>query len=303
MLPIGLRNVSEDTTPTLGGDVDGNSKEIDSLAALGINTTVDVATNVLKITAPAGMSASESVGGAFNLVNTANVGAGMVLYTALGATADGHLFSARVNNAAFDYSAVRVSSNGASHTATFLNDGTGANSSCFNAASTNPNASAFQASGVETGKGTLKVAHTGTGTDGNASGISIALVGSGTAAQGIFLDATTAGGTSGKLLNLRNDGNELLTLSATGVLALTQESTTGASPVLTLEQKDVSEEFIELHGTSAGDNSQSLVDAADLAVPGAVVGWFKVKVTDDAGAGDITDGTYYVPFHATPTTP
>ena len=86
-----------------------------------------------------------------------------------------------------------------------------------------------------------------------------------------------------------------------GQLRVDQSSASGAMPVLELDQADVSEEFIRIVGESAADNTQSLVDAADLTTPGAIVGWFKIDVEDVAGAGDITDGTYYVPFYATPT--
>ncbi len=84
-------------------------------------------------------------------------------------------------------------------------------------------------------------------------------------------------------------------------LHIDQFSTTGAMPVLTLDQADVSEEFIRFIGTSTTDNSQSLVDAADLETPGAVVGWLKIYVQDDQATNGITDGYYYVPFYATPT--
>lgn len=80
-----------------------------------------------------------------------------------------------------------------------------------------------------------------------------------------------------------------------------QASTTGAVPVLTVEQCDVSEELVRFVGTSTTDNSQSLVDAANLTTPGAVVGWIKVYIQDDAVSGAITDGVYWIPFYATPT--
>lgn len=89
--------------------------------------------------------------------------------------------------------------------------------------------------------------------------------------------------------------------AAAGKLHVNQESATGAIPVLALDQNDLSEEFIRLIGESAVDASQSLVDAADLTTPGAIQGWFKVYVQDDAGTGPITDGVYYVPFYSAPT--
>lgn len=88
---------------------------------------------------------------------------------------------------------------------------------------------------------------------------------------------------------------------AAGALLQVQQVDAAAQPALMLEQLDLSEEFMELKSSSAADNSQPLVDAADLTTPGSIVGWFKAKVTDDAGAGAIADGTYYVPFYNTPT--
>lgn len=80
-----------------------------------------------------------------------------------------------------------------------------------------------------------------------------------------------------------------------------QSSAAGAKPVITMDQADVSEEFIRFIGESATDNSQSLVDAADLPTPGSIVGWFKIYVEDVRGTDSITDGVYYVPFYSTPT--
>jgi len=84
-------------------------------------------------------------------------------------------------------------------------------------------------------------------------------------------------------------------------LDIDQASSTGAVPVLKLDQGDVSEEFIRFVGTSTTDNTQSLIDAADLEDAGAIVGWLKIYVQDDQGTNPITDGVYWVPFYATPT--
>lgn len=80
-----------------------------------------------------------------------------------------------------------------------------------------------------------------------------------------------------------------------------QNSATGAIPVLLLDQADVSEPFIKLIGESTTDASQSLIDAANLATPGAIVGWAKIYVEDVQATGPITDGVYWVPFYAAPT--
>lgn len=86
-----------------------------------------------------------------------------------------------------------------------------------------------------------------------------------------------------------------------GKLDVNQNAVAGALPVLNVTQLDTSEEFVRFHGTSAADNTMSLVDAADLAVPGAIVGWLRIYVEDLAVAGSIADGVYFIPFYATPT--
>jgi hypothetical protein len=91
------------------------------------------------------------------------------------------------------------------------------------------------------------------------------------------------------------------TTVASAELTVDQSSTTGAVPVLTLDQADVSEEFLRLIGESAADNTQSLIDAADLTTPGAIVGWYKVYVEDVAASGAIPDGYYWQPLYAMPT--
>lgn len=89
--------------------------------------------------------------------------------------------------------------------------------------------------------------------------------------------------------------------STTAEAYFQQDATDGAVPVITVEQVDVSEEFIRFIGTSTTDNSQSLIDAADLATPGAVAGWLKIYVQDNAPTGGITSGVFWIPFYATPT--
>jgi hypothetical protein len=84
-------------------------------------------------------------------------------------------------------------------------------------------------------------------------------------------------------------------------LHVDQAATDGAVPVLTLDQADVSEPFIKLIGESTTDNTQSLIDAADLEDAGAIVGWFKVYIEDVAASGAIADSVYFIPFYSTPT--
>src|SRR5262245_22410498 len=76
-----------------------------------------------------------------------------------------------------------------------------------------------------TGKGVVKITHTGAPADGNSSALSLLLTGAGSAAQGIFLDAPDT--TTGQLLNLRNGGTPRLTVSATGLVYASGGLTTG----------------------------------------------------------------------------
>ena len=103
-------------------------------------------------------------------------------------------------------------------------------------------------------------------------------------------------------LTVLGDGNVGIGLTGPSAQChIDQSSGTGAKPVLTLDQGDVSEEFIKLIGTSAVDNTQSFVDATDLTTPGNIMGWIRVYIQDDAASGAISDGIYFVPFYSTPT--
>jgi len=80
-----------------------------------------------------------------------------------------------------------------------------------------------------------------------------------------------------------------------------QSSTTGAIPVLTLDQADVDEDYFKFIGISDTNVDRALVDAVDFTTPGSIVGWLKINVQDDQGTNPITDGDYYLPFYSAPT--
>lgn len=107
-----------------------------------------------------------------------------------------------------------------------------------------------------------------------------------------------------RLTIIKSTGNVGIGISASldGKVHIDQSSTTGAVPVLTLDQADVSEEFFKFVGESTTDNSYSLVDSANLGTAGSIVGWVRIYVEDVASSGAITDGNYWMPFYATPTT-
>lgn len=74
-----------------------------------------------------------------------------------------------------------------------------------------------------------------------------------------------------------------------------QSSTTGAIPVLTVDQADVSEEFIRFIGSCTdGDLTGSIVEAADVSTA-TIAGYLKVYVQDDADV--LTDQAYFVPLY------
>ena len=85
-----------------------------------------------------------------------------------------------------------------------------------------------------------------------------------------------------------------------GVVHIDQTSTTGAKPVLLLDQADVDEDFLSLDGTSVTTSADAtLVEEAEVATPGALTGWFKVHVKDNR-AGGIAEADYYIQLYAAP---
>lgn len=78
-------------------------------------------------------------------------------------------------------------------------------------------------------------------------------------------------------------------------LHIDQSSTTAAKPVLTVDQADVSEEFIRFIGSSANTVlTQSIVEAADVGTA-TVAGYLKVFVQDDGN--QLTDQAYFLAIY------
>jgi hypothetical protein len=127
-----------------------------------------------------------------------------------------------------------------------------------------------------------------------------------TTQYGIRLEAMTAGATNyalysagGQSYHAGNFGIGITVPTAKAHVA--QSSTSGAIPVLTLDQADVDEDYVKVIGTSDTSVDRALVDAANFTTPGAIAGWLKINVQDDQGTGPIADGDYYIPFYAAPT--
>lgn len=169
-------------------------------------------------------SSSTSVGGVVLIDNSLNTGAGLVVYSSQGANQNGHLISARINNADFDQSAIYATGNGASHTAILLYQGTSAASSALNIVSNNTLYTALSVSGNESAHGTIKISHTKPdGSDANAAALSINLKGNGsspgTAAQGIYI--YSEGNTTGNLISLNNNGGRVFYVDYLGNITAT----------------------------------------------------------------------------------
>lgn len=170
-------------------------------------------TNLLYIKPTGDGPVSASTGGAGYIDNTLNRGVGFGVYSA-NAAPGGNLAFFRVNHASFNQRAVRIDHIGTGAALDILHTGNGA---ALNVVGQSGSVSTFQISGSEESVGTIKISHNGTGTDANAAALSIDLDGAGTAAQGIFIDST-GGGTTGDILDLRDNGTQLLRLLPAGYM-------------------------------------------------------------------------------------
>jgi len=89
-------------------------------------------------------------------------------------------------------------------------------------------------SGSQTERGTVKISHNKpAGSDADAAALSIDCKGTGTAAQAIFVDATE-GGTTGKLLNIRNNGSEKFVVDSNGKATAAGGADMGSSKITNL---------------------------------------------------------------------
>lgn len=196
--------------------------------------------NKVRITADRVFSASNSVGGLLNLTNTNNTGPALVAYTNNGGTSAGNLVNVRCDNTAMTHdcfkidqdgagdglaiaataaasNALSLSNTGVDHTANIAYTGSTANKGALNLTSTNTLGSVFQVAGNPAALGVAKITMNGTG-DANSSILSLDASAAGYLGQGIFLDSS--GGTWGaglKMLNLRANGVEKLTLTTDGL--------------------------------------------------------------------------------------
>ena len=220
-----------------------------ALGLLGLAQPARAATtrfeDMVEVVPPAGSSAlslvcsgsvphSAVTGGALNLDNSASSGAGVVLYSNRGSDALGRLLTVNQANPANPQHAVRIQNAGAAHTVSIFHDpaaGAGDPSAeAVDIVSTNEQDTTLGVRGRETGKGTVKITHgKPAGSDANASALSIALEGAGTACQGVYIGNDADNPTTGDLLHIRNGGpgTDRLRLTAAGRLELARPGSEG----------------------------------------------------------------------------
>jgi hypothetical protein len=220
-----------------------------ALGVLGLAQPARAATtrfdDTVEVVPPAGAAAlrlvcsgnvpySAVTGGALNLDNSGSSGAGALLYSNRGGDALGRLLMVNQANPANPQHAVRIQNAGTAHTVSIFHDPAGGagdpSAEAVDIVSTNEQDTALGVRGRETGKGTVKITHAKpAGSDANASALSIALEGAGTACQGIYIGNDAGNPTTGDLLHIRNGGpgTDLLRLTAPGRLELSAQGSEG----------------------------------------------------------------------------
>jgi hypothetical protein len=196
----------------------------------------------LRLTSSGNVSPSVVNGGALSVDNSGSTGAGAVLCSNRGADAAGRLLVVNQMNPANPQHAVRIQNVGTASTVSVFHDpaaGAGdPDAEAVDIVSTNQLDTTLGVRGRETGKGTVKITHgKPAGNDANASALSIALEGAGTAAQGIYIGNDADNPTTGDLLHIRNGGpgTERLRLTAAGRLEVAR----GVSALATITTADV----------------------------------------------------------------
>lgn len=290
------------TTPYAALSVVGASGVVaDHYAATG---TAGMSTSTfaggISLTPLQSVNNSTSIGGIFNLNNTSNLGAGMILYTNA-ANALGRLFSARCDNALFGQdcanvtdaassgNALNISATGGAAGISVLSSGghaisanytgTGSTNAAGNFVSSNYNFSSFEVTGQELTHGTIKDTHIGTAggatDDSNAAALSIDLQSSttpaATGAQGIFINATT-GSTTGKLIQAKNFNTEEFEVSPDGNIGI---GTFTARSRLDIAPMAFGEDYFTVSNSGSGN-------AGNI---------FMIASTSNVGIGSTSPGT------------
>lgn len=209
-----------------------------------------------------------SNGGAIYLNNTNNIGTGLGIFSNAGAEALGNMINVKVDNPLYNQAAFYMNYDGISNAVEIISNTNDDSSNALSVTNFNTQDSALGIIGYETGKGTIKVSHNGTGTDANASGLSIDLKGAGTRAQGLYVDSTASTGTLGNLLRLRNQSIDRFVVNSLGSLSMGQN---GTNTTITKTGNVAGDEFFV--GTNGAFRVQRSATASEA---------FRVQVNGDA---------------------
>jgi len=232
-----------------------------------------------------------SNGGAIFINNTSNLGSGIGIYSNAGAEALGNMINVKVDNALYNQAAFYMDYDGISNAVEIISNTQDSSSNALSVTNNNTQDSAVGVIGYETGKGTIKVSHNGTGTDSNASGISIDLKGTGTRAQGLYVDSTASGGTLGNLLRLRNQSIDRFVVDSLGGLKI---GGNGTNTSITKYGNTAGDEFfVGTNGSFRVQRSSSDSEAFRVQINGDSQGrWLgtsdgKLKWGDGTSAQDV----------------
>lgn len=208
-----------------------------------------------------------SSGGALYLNNTYNIGSGIGIFSDAGAEAQGNMINIKVDNPLFNQAAFYMNYDGTSNAVEIRANTNDRSSNALSLTNFNQLDSGLGVIGYEIDRGSIKVSHYGYGSDSSASGISIDLQGTGTAAQGLYVDSTAIGGTSGKLLRLRNQSIDRFVVDNRGSLSL---GATGTDTSITKVGNNANDQFFV--GTNGAFRVQRAVTDSEA---------FRVQVAGD----------------------
>ncbi len=259
----GYLGLSTDT-PDYKLDVNGNAS---ISGKLSVANTVDNE-HLIELYPSGNTGHLSSNGGAFYIDNTNNIGAGYLVYSNTGADALGNLLNVKVDNPNFAQAGFYISYDGSSNGVEIIHNGSDTSANALSITNNNRQDSALGVIGYETSRGTIKVTHNGSSSTSNASGVSIDLKGSGTAAQGLYVDSTETGGTTGNLLRLRNETIDRFVVNNLGSVTM---GSTGTNTSFTKKGNNSSDEFFV--GTTGAFRVQRSATASEA---------FRVQIAGDA---------------------
>ena len=266
----GDARLTDTRTPTDGSVTAGKLAADQRLGVEGLDVTdASAAANSVAIAPTAAKGTSTSTGGAFLLTMTGAIGAGAVIYSNRGADAGGRLLVVRADNPAFNQQSVFVQHKGTNHAVVIDHHGTGLASLGLSVTSDNPDDTTGGFTGSPLARAVLKIRNVYTsGSNGNSSGLNVTLEGTGTQAQGIYVDCLN-GGTTGKLLNIRNNSVEMLVLQPNGALEVAGAITSGGTAVvLTTDSRLSDARTPTAHKSSHAVGGSDALSALDIAALG-----------------------------------